>query len=178
MQLDQSESSVKNLLASTKTMGAELESAQRQIKQKSDQIIHLLQKSHDDRAAAQQMETSLLKKQAELQRALHSAEWLAQTMKAKYENQVGNLTAKCDALEKRCMHMEILERQNGELCAIARQQLKTDNKKEVTSHAVENVDPNTSPPAPSALSPMRGSTTVAAVTAVAGLAIMSCATRS
>lgn len=183
--LDQSQSSVKNLLVSTKTMGAELEVAQGTIKEKSEQIIMLLQRLHDETTAAQTKETWLLNKQGELQRALASTEWLASSMKAKYENQLRDLTARCDALEKRVQHMDVLERQNVELCAIARRHLSSKNDKtkskdegqDVTSHAVKDVEVMTSPPAASLLSPIRGATAVTAVTAVAGLAIMSCATR-
>lgn len=176
--MDQSQSSVKNLLVSTKTMGAELEVAQRTINATSNQVMQLLQRLHDEGTAAQKMETSLLNKQKELKRALASAEWLASSMKAKYEAQVGDLAARCDALEKRVQHMDVLERQNVELCAIARQHLSSSNKEnEVMSHAVKDVDATTSPPAVSLLSPIRGATAVTAVTAVAGLAIMSCAAR-
>jgi hypothetical protein len=179
--LDQSQSSVKNLLVSTKTMGAELEVAQRTINATSNQVLQLLQRLHDEGTAAQKMETSLLNKQKELKRALASAEWLASSMKAKYEAQVGDLAARCDALEKRVQHMDVLERQNVELCAIARQHLSSSNKEnkenEVMSHAVKDVNATTSPPAVSLLSPIRGATAVTAVTAVAGLAIMSCAAR-
>ena len=179
--MDQSQSSVKNLLVSTKTMGAELEVAQRTINATSNQVLQLLQRLHDEGTAAQKMETSLLNKQKELKRALASAEWLASSMKAKYEAQVGDLAARCDALEKRVQHMDVLERQNVELCAIARQHLSSSSKEnkenEVMSHAVKDVDATTSPPAVSLLSPIRGATAVTAVTAVAGLAIMSCAAR-
>ena len=182
--MDQSQSSVKNLLVSTKTMGAELEVAQRTINATSNQVLQLLQRLHDEGTAAQKMETSLLNKQKELKRALASAEWLASSMKAKYEAQVGDLAARCDALEKRVQHMDVLERQNVELCAIARQHLSSSSKEnkenkenEVMSHAVKDVDATTSPPAVSLLSPIRGATAVTAVRAVAGLAIMSCAAR-
>jgi hypothetical protein len=174
-QLEHSQSSVKNLLVSTKTMGAELEAAQRAIKQKSDQIIHLLQKSHNDTATSQKVTTSLQKEKADLQRALTSAQWLAQTAQAKHESQLRELTLRCDALDKRCQHMDVLERQNVELCAIARQQLsqKEAPSRTVTSHVVQDVASTTSPPGPSLLSP--GNKTVAAVTAIAGLAILSTA---
>ncbi len=176
--LEQSQSSVKNLLVSTKTMGAELEASQRIIKEKSNQIIQLLHRVHNETVAAQKVTTSLQNEKADLQRALSSAKWLAQTAQAKYENQLRELTSRCDALEKRCQHMDVLERQNVELCAIARQQLaqKEASAKTVTSHAVPDVASTTSPPGPSLMSP--GNTTaVAAVTAIAGLAILSTATR-
>jgi len=174
--LEHSQSSVKNLLVSTRTMGAELEAAQRTIKQKSDQIIQLLQRVHNDTATSQKLTTCLQKEKADLQRALSSAEWLAQTAQAKYESQLHELRVRCDALEKRCQHMDVLERQNVELCAIARQQLSQKEvapASSVASHAVPDVASTTSPPGPSLLSP--GNKTVAAVTAIAGLAILSTA---
>lgn len=176
VQLEHSQSSVKNLLVSTRTMGAELEAAQRTIKQKSDQIVQLLQRIHNDTATSQKLTTCLQKEKADLQRALSSAEWLAQTAQAKYESQLHELRVRCDALEKRCQHMDVLERQNVELCAIARQQLSQKEvapASSVTSHAVPDVASTTSPPGPSLLSP--GNKTVAAVTAIAGLAILSTA---
>ncbi len=177
MQLEHSQSSVKNLLVSTKTMGAELEASQRTIKQKSDQIIQLLQRAHNDAAVSQKVTTCLQKEKADLQRALSSAEWLAQTAQAKYESHLRELTMRCDALEKRCQHMDVLERQNVELCAIARQHLsqKEAPARSVTSHAVPDVASTTSPPGPSLLSLSPGNKTVAAVTAIAGLAILSTA---
>ena len=183
--MDHSQSSVQNLLASTKTMGAELEAAQRAINDKSSQIIHLLQKAHNDTLHAKKTETALLNKEADLKRALRSAEWLAQTMQAKHESQLRELSTRCEALERRCQHMDILERQNVELCAIAREHLSqnktnertdaTTEEKTLTSHAVADVTPTTSPPAPSLLSP--GNRVAAAVTVISGLAIMSCAAR-
>ena len=159
-------------------MGAELEASQRIIKEKSNQIIQLLHRVHNETVAAQKVTTSLQNEKADLQRALSSAKWLAQTAQAKFENQLRELKSRGDALEKRCQHMDVLERQNVEPCAIARQQLaqKEASAKTVTSHAVPDVASTTSPPGPSLMSP--GNTTaVAAVTAIAGLAILSTATR-
>lgn len=63
------------------------------------------------------VEVTLLDKQTELQNALRAAEWLLSSNKAKHQSTVAALNTRIDSLEKRCQHMDILERQNVELCA-------------------------------------------------------------
>ena len=176
IRLAESEKSVRFLVNATKSMSHDLTFSQDQLKKKSEHIAGLMKQLQDQTAVAQHMEESFIQKQEELQKALHSAEWLASIAKNRYENQIEELNHKVEALEKRCQHMEILERQNMELCAIARERMHTPVQLE--SHRMHDVDTTTSPPARTDQNSVGARTAVAAVTAAAGLAIMSCATRS
>lgn len=176
MRLAESEKSVRFLVNATKSMSSDLKFSQDLAKKKSDEIAELLEQLKDQAELAQRMEDSFIKKQDELQKALTSAEWLASVTKSRYENQIEELTHKVETLERRCEHMEILERQNMELCAIARDRLHT--PVELESHRVKDVDTTTSPPSNSGQNSVGAKTAMAAMTAAAGFAIMSCATRS
>jgi ABC-type transporter Mla subunit MlaD len=176
IQLAESEKSVRFLVNATKSMSYDLGYSQDQLKKKSDHIADLMKQLQDQTAAAQDMEESFVQKQEELQKALHSAEWLASVAQTRYEKQIEELSEKVEALEKRCQHMEILERQNMELCAIARDRMHTPVQLE--SHKMHDVDTITSPPNRTETHSVTARTAVAAVTAAAGLAIMSCASRS
>lgn len=157
-------------------MSYDLSSSQDQLRKKSEYAAGLLKKLQDQTEVTEQMKDSFMKKQEELQKALSSSEWLASVTKVRYENQIEELNHKVDALEKRCQHMEILERQNMEFCAIARERM--DTPVQLESHRMNDVDATTSPPARPEQQSVGARTTVAAVAAAAGLAIISCATRS
>lgn len=157
-------------------MSYDLSFSQDQLKKTSEHAAGLLKKLQDQTEVTEQMKDSFMKRQEELQKALSSSEWLASVTKVRYENQIEELNHKVEALEKRCQHMEVLERQNMELCAIARERMHTPVQLE--SHRMNDVDTTTSPPARPEHQSIGARTTVAAVAAAAGLAIMSCATRS
>lgn len=176
IRLAESEKSVRFLVNSTKSMSHDLQCSKYQVEKKSEQIAALSKQLHDQIEAAHLMERSFLERQDELKRALHSAEWLATVTKDRYESQIEDLNFKVHALEKRCEHVEILERQNMELCAIARDRLHT--PVELESHRMKDVDTITSPPSRMEESSAGAKTAIAAVTAAAGFMIMSCAART
>jgi hypothetical protein len=169
IRLSDSEESVHRLMDQAESLNNDLKASQHQVALKSSQIIKLMQDIQQKTCAAQEMENSFKERQNDLQGALRSAEWLAAVTKARYEDQIQKLSSKVDILEKRCMHVEALERQNAELCALVRERSNTPVQSgQIASHRMEDVESIASPP----LHIPSTRTAVAAVTtAVAGLAI-------
>lgn len=98
-----------------------MQSLEAQLKTKSRLIEDLLEKINTQEAIRKDAEVTFLDKQTKLQNALRSAEWLVSSTKAKHQSTVAALNTRIDSLEKRCQFMDILERQNVELCAQLRE---------------------------------------------------------
>lgn len=119
--LQQSESILHSIQAEKDDVERKMHSLEAQLKTKSRLIGDLLEKINAQEEMRKEMEVAFLDKQTELQNALRAAEWLVSSTKAKHQSTVAALNTKIDSLEKRCQFMDILERQNVELCAQLRE---------------------------------------------------------
>jgi len=115
--LQQSESILQSIQADKDEAVRTMQSLEAQLKTKSRLIEDLLDKINAQEEMRKDMESIFSEKQTELESALRSAEWLVSSTKAKHQSTVDALNTKIDSLEKRCQFMDILERQNVELCA-------------------------------------------------------------
>jgi chromosome segregation ATPase len=140
---------------------------EQQMTLKSNHVLELCQQVHAKAQAAQVLEAEFARKQTEMKKALSSAQWLATVSKARYESEIQQLNKKAESLEKRCMHMDALERQNAELCALMRERLSS--PEQIQSHPMQDVESVSSPP-----SKGMNRTTVAAIS-VAGVAFIAAA---
>ncbi|WPT13936.1 hypothetical protein PSENEW3_00000068 [Picochlorum sp. SENEW3] len=158
------------LAATEKTvnqLNEENSSLEQKLTLKSNHVLELCQQVHAKAQAAHVLEAEFARKQAEMKKALSSAQWLATVTKARYESEIQHLTEKVELLEKRCMHVEALERQNAELCALMRE--RKPSPQPIQSHPMQDVETISSPP-----SKGMNRTTVAAIS-VAGVAVIAAA---
>lgn len=158
------------LAATEKTvnqLNEENSSLEQKLTLKSNHVLELCQQVHAKAQAAHVLEAEFARKQAEMKKALSSAQWLATVTKARYESEIQHLTEKVELLEKRCMHVEALERQNAELCALMRE--RKPSPQPIQSHPMQDVETISSPP-----SKGMNRTAVAAIS-VAGVAVIAAA---